>query len=71
MTKKSKRLKSFTPINHVPEEEKLEQHIAKLPKNANITDVLQELTRWKNSAVKKFKTQKNTSSSGTLNINCR
>jgi hypothetical protein len=71
MSKKNKQLKAFTPINHVPEEEKLEQRIAKLPKNANIADVLQELTRWENSAVKKFKAQENTSSSGTLNISCK
>jgi hypothetical protein len=72
LAKGNSNLKFFAPIGAVPPEDKdLEQRIAKLSPNANISDVLKEITRWEDTAVRKFKEQEKTTTSGRLNTICR
>lgn len=70
--KADNRLRFLAPIGDVPPEDKdLDQRINNLPKGATICDVLNEITSWEDTAVKKFKEHEKTTESGMLETICR
>lgn len=72
MAKGDNRLRFLAPIGTVPPEDKdLDERINNLPEGATIADVLQEITAWEDSAVRKFKTHERTAESGILETTCR
>jgi len=67
-----KRLKLIAPIGKAPAEDKeLRERLEKLPPNATLSEIFNEISEWEDGAVIKDKLQENTEKSGKLIISCQ
>jgi hypothetical protein len=64
-------LKLLAPIGKVPsQDEDLEKRMKKLPSDATLSDIGEEIDAWEKSALRKFKSIERTAASGKLDTNC-
>lgn len=68
---KKKRIKFIAPIGEFPPPDKdLQARLKKLPKNASISDVFREISKWEPGAVRKFREMERTKKSGIIDADC-
>jgi len=71
MSAGKKQLQIVAPVGDVPRaDDDLRKRVEKLPKDANLSQVFEEVSQWEKVSIKKFREQEQTKKSGKLTVRC-